>query len=246
MLLTKRDIKVRFQQTVIGMGWIVIQPLIQMVIYYLIFSIFAKIPTNGVPYPLFFLSGFIVWQYFLQVINGCAYGLVSNVSIIIKSYFPRLALPLASILSSFIDFTVNLLLLFVFVVLSKFTFSLRYLLIPLVLLILTLFSSGVGMLFGALMVEFRDTKNLINFIMMIWMYLTPVMYPLSIVPEKFRNLFFLNPLTSIVETFHWIVLNQNTFPSSTNLLISFLIAIIIWFLGAIAFRSMENRIADVM
>ena len=245
-LLTRREIKVRFQQTALGVAWIILQPLIQMLIYYLIFSIFAKVPTNGVPYPLFFLSGFIVWQYFLQIINGSAYSLVANVSIIVKSYFPRLALPISSIFSATVDFLINLLLLFVVVIISRFSFSIRLLLLPILFLLLTLFASGVGMLLGALMVEFRDTKNLISFILMIWMYLTPIMYPMTVVPENYRFLFFLNPLTSFVESFHWVILNQGQLPSFFNLLISSLIAILFWFIGAIAFRSMENRIADVM
>lgn len=245
-LLTRRDLKVRFQQTTVGFLWIIIQPIIQMLIYYLILGVFAKVPTNGIPYPVFFLSGFIVWQYFSQIVNGSAFSLLSNVSIIIKSYFPRLSLPLSLVLSSFVDFLINFILLFLVIIIAKYPITIRFLLIPILLIVLTLFSSGVGLLFGALMVVFRDTKNLLAFILMIWMYLTPIIYPLSIVPEKYRSLFFINPLTSIVESFHWVFLNSGSLPSTTNLLISSVIAVFIWFTGAIAFKSMENKIADVM
>jgi len=244
--LTRRDLKVRFQQTFIGFLWIVLQPLIQMLIFYFVLGVLARVPTDGVPYPVFFLSGFVVWQLFSQIINSSAYSLLGNIGVIIKSYFPRLALPLSSTLSSLVDFFVSFLLLLVLLLANHFDVTLRYLLLPVLLLITLIFSSGVGLLFGALMVVFRDTKNFLAFIMMIWMYITPIMYPISIVPEEYRFLFYFNPLTSLVDAFRWVFLNQGTLPSVGNVLISLLVAIIIWFMGAVAFRSMENRIADVM
>ncbi len=244
--LTRRNLKVRFQQTLIGFMWIVLQPLIQMGIFYFILGILAKIPTEGIPYPIFFLSGFVVWQLFSQVVNTGAYSLLENIGVIIKSYFPRLALPLSQTIGSLVDFLVSFLILFVFLVLNHFPITARYFLLPVLLLITVIFSSGVGLLFGALMVVFRDTKNFLAFIMMIWMYLTPVMFPISIVPEKIRGLFYLNPLTSLVEAFRWVFLNQGEFPKVSNLLISCVVACALWFAGAVAFRSMENRIADVL
>lgn len=244
--LTRRDLKVRFQQTAIGFLWIILQPVINMLIFYLILGILAKVPTGGIPYPIFFLSGFVVWQLFSQVVNTSAYSLLGNIGVIIKSYFPRLALPLSSTLSSLVDFFVSFALLLVFLVVNHFGISLRYLLLPFLLLITLIFSSGVGLLFGALMVVFRDTKNFLAFILMIWMYLTPVMYPISIVPKQFQILFYLNPLTGLVEAFRWVFLNSSGFPPFSYMAISFLVAVVIWFVGAVAFRSMENKIADVM
>lgn len=244
--LTRRDIKVRFQQTFIGMLWIVLQPLIQMLIFYLILGVLAQVPTEGVPYPIFFLSGFVVWQLFTQVVNSSAYSLLGNIGVIIKSYFPRLALPLSSTIGSMVDFVVSFLLLLVFLLANNFPITPRYLLLPFLLVITILFSSGVGLLFGALMVVFRDTKNFLAFIMMIWMYLTPIMYPISIVPEQFQIFFYLNPLTSLVETYRWIFLNREGFPPFAYMLISLVVAMGIWYIGAVAFRSMENKIADVM
>lgn len=244
--LTKRDLKVRFQQTAIGVLWIILQPLIQMLIFTLILGILVRVPTEGIPYPVFFLSGFVVWQFFSQVVNTSAYSLVTNIGVIIKTYFPKLVLPLSSILSSLIDFVISFLVLLPFLIFNNFEITSRYFLIPLLLLITTFFSSGVGLLFGALMVVFRDTKNLLGFIMMIWMYITPIMFPISIVPQEYQIFFFLNPLTSIVESFRWVFLNYGVLPSPLNLIISLLVAFIIWFIGVLAFRSMENRIADVM
>jgi len=247
LFLVRRDIKLRFQQTVIGFLWIVLQPLIQMVIFYVLLGVLVRVPTGEVPYHLFFLSAFVVWQFFSQVVTYSTNSLVGNIGIIIKSYFPRLALPLASVASLLVDFAISILVLLVFLLINgNFPITLRYLLLPVLLVITTIFSSGVGLLFGALIVVFRDMRNLMNFILMIWFYLTPVMYPRSIVPEKYQILLYFNPLTSLVESFQWVFLHQGDLPRIGYLLISFVVALLIWFSGAIAFRAMENKIADVM
>lgn len=245
-LLTKRDLKVRFQQTFIGFLWIILQPLIQMAIFTVILGILVKVPTDGIPYPVFYLSGYVVWQFFSQVVNTSAYSLVVNIGVILKAYFPRLTLPLSSVFSSLIDFVISFLVLLPFLIVNNYPITFRYLLIPVLLIIATLFSSGVGLLFGALMVIFRDIKNLLSFIMMIWMYVTPIMYPISLVPKEYQFLFFFNPLTSLVESFRWVFLDYGVLPSPVNLFISFVVAFMIWIAGALAFRSMENKIADVM
>lgn len=247
LFLIRRDVKLRFQQTVIGFLWVVLQPLIQMLIFYIIFGLLVKVPTNGIPYPLFFLSAFVVWQFFTQVVNNSAFSLVGNVGVINKSYFPRLALPLATIANALIDFGVSFLVLLVFLLINgNYFITSRYLLLPVLLIITIIFSSGVGLLFGALMVVFRDTKNLLNFILMMWMYITPILYPISIAPEKYRILFYFNPLTSLVDAYRWVFLGQGDLPKIGYLSISLVIATLIWFSGAIAFRAMENKIADVM
>jgi lipopolysaccharide transport system permease protein len=245
--LVRRDIKLRFQQTFIGVFWVVLQPLIQMLIFYVILGILIKVPTNGVPFPLFFLSAFLAWQFFSQVVNLSAFSLVGNLGVILKSYFPRLALPLASIVNALVDFAVCFLVLMFFLLLDgHYPITARYLLLPVLLVITIIFSSGVGLLFGALMVVFRDTKNLLSFILMMWMYVTPIMYPISIAPERFRILFYINPLTSLVDAYRWVFLGQGDLPRISYLSISIVIAVIIWLCGAIAFRAMENRIADIM
>ncbi len=245
--LVRRDIMVRFQQTMAGFLWIILQPLIQMLIFYVIFGIFVKIPTEGIPYPLFFLSGFVVWQFFTQVVNNSSMSLVGNIAVILKSYFPRLALPLSTVASALVDFVVSFLVLMVFLLADgHYPITWRYLLLPVLLGVTMVFSSGVGLLFGALMVVFRDMKNLIGFIIMLWMYLTPIMYPVSIAPDKYQVYFYLNPLTSLVDAYRWVFLNQSGLPHYKYLAVSFAVALLIWTAGAIAFRAMENRIADVM
>ncbi len=244
--LVRRDIILRFQQTVIGFLWIILQPLIQMVIFYVILGVFIKVRTE-VPYHLFFLSAFVVWQFFSQVVIYSTNSLVGNIGIIIKSYFPRLALPLASVAGLLVDFGVSILILLIFLMINgNFPITLRYLLLPFLLVIITIFSSGVGLLFGALTVVFRDMRNLMSYLLTIWMYVTPIMYPRSVVPEKYQILLYLNPLTSIVESFQWIFLHQGNLPRTSYLIISLVVALFIWFSGAIAFRVMENKVADVM
>ena len=180
----------------IGFLWIILQPLIQLLIFYILFGLLVPVPTNGVPYALFFLSGFVVWQFFTQVVNDRAMSLVGNIGVIIKSYFPRLALPLSTVASTLVDFGISFLVLMIFLLANgHYPITIRYLLLPLLLALTIIFSSGVGLLFGALMVVFRDMKNLLNFIIMIWMYITPIMYPTSIAPAKYQILFYLNPLT---------------------------------------------------
>jgi lipopolysaccharide transport system permease protein len=244
--LARRDIKVRFQQTVIGFLWIILQPIINMLIFYLILGILIRVPTDGVPFPIFFLSGYVVWQLLTQVINSCAYSLLGNIGTIIKSYFPRLVLPLSSVISSLVDFFVSFLILLAFLLTNSYSITPRYFLLPVLLAITVLFSSGVGLLFGALMVIFRDTKNFLAFILMIWMYITPIAYPISIVPNEYKIYFYANPVTSLVDMYRWVFLGQGALPQASYLLVSFIVAAIIWFMGALAFKSMENKIADVM
>jgi len=156
-------------------------------------------------------------------------------------------LPLSTVAGALVDFGISFLVLIVFLLVDgHFPITLRYLWLPFLLVLTTLFASGVGLLFGALMVIFRDMKNLLAFILMIWMYITPIMYPISIVPEKYRIFFYINPLTSLVDAYRWVFLGQGSLPRTDYLTISFIVAIVIWLFGAIVFRAMDNKIADVM
>ncbi len=244
--LVKRDLKVRFQQTFIGVLWIVLQPLILMLIFNVILGILIRVPTGGIPYPVFFLSGFVVWQLFSQIVNSSAYSLLGNVGLITKAYFPRLALPLSTTIGAIIDFVISFFVLVIFLLAYHYPITSRYLLLPFLVLLTMLFSLGVGLLFGASMVVFRDTKNLLGFILMIWMYLSPIMYPISIVPEKYQILFYLNPLTGFINAFRWVFLGTETLPSALFFTVSSTVAFILLLIGSVAFRAMDNRIADVM
>jgi lipopolysaccharide transport system permease protein len=244
--LTRRDLKVRFQQTMIGVLWIALQPIIQMMIFYLIFGIIARVQTDGVPYTIFYLSGYVVWQLFTQIVNSSAFSLLGNIGIITKSYFPRLALPLSTTIGSLVDFAVSFLILLILLIINHNAITWRYLLLPFLLLLTIVFSSGVGLLFGALMVVFRDTKNLLGFILQIWFFMSPIMYPIKSAPESFLVYFYINPITSLIDAYRWVFLHQGDLPSMNYFLLSTAVALVLWGIGAISFRAMENRIADVM
>jgi len=244
--LVKRDLKVRFQQTFIGVLWIVVQPLIQMLIFFVILGILIRVPTEGIPYPVFYLSGFVAWQLFFQIVNSSAFSLLGNIGLITKAYFPRLALPLSTTIGALIDFMVSFSVLMIFLLANHFPITSRYLLLPFLVLLTLIFSLGVGLLFGALMVVFRDTKNLLGFILQIWMFMSPIMYPISIVPEKYKIFFYLNPLTGFIDAYRWVFLATNSLPSVTFFAVSSAVAVLCLITGMIAFRGMENRIADVM
>jgi len=241
-----RDIKTRFQQTFIGVLWIIFQPLIQMLLFYVVLGVLVKVPTGDIPYPVFFLTGYIVWQVFNQIVNGSAYSLVGNIGIITKTYFPKLILPLSITIGTIIDFAISFILLFIFLYGNNFAISSRYYLLPLLLLLTLIFSLGVGLLFSALMVIFRDIKNLLGFIMQIWMFLTPIMYPITIIPEQYRFLIFVNPMTGLVDAFRWVFLGTEPLPSLMHLTISLITAFILLISGLYAFRTMEIRVADVL
>jgi lipopolysaccharide transport system permease protein len=246
VLLVKRSYKSRFQQTYIGYLWILFQPLIQMLIFYVLFGILIRVPVGNIPYQLFFLSGFVVWQLFSQVVNGSTYSLQENLSILTKVYFPRMLLPLSAMIVSLIDFFVNLGLLTFFVLINSATISWRIVFIVPLVLFLLFFASGVGLWFGSLLVVYRDIRNVMTFILMMWMYITPVIYPSTLVPEKYQLILSLNPMTVFVNAFRWMVLGYGDLPTLTQFLISFSVSLIIWFTGAVIFRYMESKVADIL
>ena len=244
--LVMRDLKVRFQQTFIGVLWIVVQPLIQLLIFFVIFGVLVKVPTDNIPYPIFYMSGFIVWQFFFQIVNSSAFSLLGNIGIITKIYFPRLVLPLSTTIGAIIDFVITFIVLLVFLLANHYAITPRFLLIPVLLLLVMVYSLGVGLLFGALMVVFRDTKNLLGFILQVWMFVSPIIYPISIVPDEYKVIFYINPLTGFIDSFRWVFLGTSSLPSASDFAVSASVAVVLLITGMLAFRSMENRIADVM
>ena len=244
--LVLSNLKTRFKQTFIGVFWIVLQPIIQMAIFYIVLGVLVKVPTGDVPYHVFYLSGFVVWQVFNQIVNSSAHSLVGNIGIITKTYFPRLVLPLSSTIGVVIDFMISFAVLIFFLQISGYSINSRYVLLPLLLLITLIFSMGVGLLFGAFMVVFRDIRNLLSFVLQIWMFISPIIYPVSIVPDRYKFLVYLNPLTGLIGAYRWVVLRMDTLPSLSNLALSSLVAVVLWIVGMIAFRSMETHLVDVL
>jgi lipopolysaccharide transport system permease protein len=200
--LVWRDLKVRFKQTVLGVAWIVLRPLLSMVIFTVVFGRFARIPSDGLPYPIFVLAAMLPWNFFASAVTSGTQSLVGNAHLISKVYFPRLVIPLAAIVSSFVEIGVSLvLLLSLMVFYGRIPPASALVTVPLLLLLVLAVSFGASLWLGSLNVKYRDVGNAIPFFVQVLMYATPIVYPLSIVPEKYRWVVALNPMTGIVEGF---------------------------------------------
>ena len=241
-----RDIKVRYKQTVLGAAWAVFQPLSQTFIFTIFFGRFAKIPSGELPYSLFVLTGLVFWGFFSQTLSLSSGALVENENIIKKVYFPRVILPLSKIVVSFVDFLVAFVLLLV--VIFYFGFvpnALFILLVPLGLVIAAIGAGGLGLLTSALNVKYRDVRYIIPFFIQILIFLTPVIYPSSIIRPSLRPLMAINPMTGVVESIRVLIANQSDI-SWDILGISALSAVLFFFVGFYYFRSTERYFADVI
>jgi lipopolysaccharide transport system permease protein len=200
-LLAWRDTKLRYRQTVLGAMWAVMQPLFTMVLFAFIFGRFAKIPSDGMPYAIFYYGALLPWMYFANTVSQAGISLASNAHLITKVYFPRVALPIAPALSSLVDFAIGSLMLAGLMVYYRTPPTWKLLLLPLITVLLVLLTCAVGMLLAALNVRYRDVKHAVPFLLQLWFFATPIIYPTSIVPERFRVFLSLNPLTGIISAF---------------------------------------------
>ncbi len=243
--LAWRDIKVRYKQTVLGAAWAIIQPLTTMVIFTVIFGQLAKIPSDGIPYPIFSFCALLPWNYFAGAFGRSSGSLVSNAHLISKVYFPRLVIPISSLLSGLLDFAIA------FVVLIGLMFwyhiipTVNILWLPAFLLMAVATALGVGLWLGALNVQYRDVGYVVPFLSQIWMFLTPVVYPSSMIPDRWRVLYGLNPMAGVVEGFRWALLGKGSEPGAM-LAVSVLVTVMLLISGAYYFRRMEKTFADVV
>lgn len=244
--LTVRDIKVRYKQTVIGAAWAIIQPLMTMVVFSIFFGGLAQIPSDGIPYPIFSFAALVPWGLFTFGLNEASNSLVGAANLIKKVYFPRLIIPLASVMVGVIDFLIAFAVLVVMMLAYGIIPTLNVLwLIPLVLLTLVT-SLGVGMWLSALNVEFRDIRYVIPFLTQFWMFITPIVYPSSLIEnETLRALYGLNPMAGVVEGFRWALLGTDTAPGPI-ILVSAAAAVALLISGMFYFRRMEKSFADVV
>jgi lipopolysaccharide transport system permease protein len=243
--LTWREIKVRYKQTALGIGWAILQPLFAMLIFSLFFGRLGKLPSDGVPYPLFVFAGLVPWTFFSNALSNSSNSLVNSSHLISKIYFPRLALPLSSILSGLVDFGLAFCLLLVIMGYYRVAPSVNTLWLPLLVLLAAVTALGVGLWLSALNVEFRDIKHTLPFLTQMWMFATPIAYPSSMLPAKWRTLYGLNPMVGVVEGFRWALLGSGTRPGSM-VLVSALAALFLLISGAFYFRRMERTFADVV
>lgn len=242
--LTWRDVKVRYKQTVLGAAWAIIQPLFTMLIFTLFFGKLAGIPSDGVPYPLFAFAALLPWTFCSNAVTNSGNSLVGSANLITKVYFPRLIIPAAAVAAGLIDFAIAFLLLIGMMFWYQVGLSISLLLLPALVLLLALLALGVGMWMSALNVKYRDIRYALPFCIQLWMFATPVIYPLSMVPPKWRWLMAINPLTGIIEGFRAALFGrQFDWPA---LVISVAVTAVVLVCSAYSFRRMEKSFADVV
>lgn len=243
-VLTMRDIKVRYKQTVLGAAWAVLRPFISMIIFSVVFGLMAKIPSDGYPYPIFVYAALLPWTFFATAISSSGGSLIGSSHLVSKVYFPRLIIPLSSIGAGFVDLLIATGILVLMMVYYGVGWSWNLLAAPLLLLFVIFAALGVGTLLSALTVAYRDFTHLTPFIIQIWMYITPVIFPVSLIPDRWQWLFYLNPMTGFIEGFRSTFLGRPF--DYTGLGISFAIAFAIFLIGVVYFEKVERRFADII
>jgi len=250
MLFVRRDFVARYKQTILGPFWFILNPLISTLMYTLVFAGIAKIPTEGIPPQLFYLSGIVSWSYFALCLNGTSSTFLTNAGIFGKVYFPRLVSPISVIISSMVQLGIQLLLLMAFMIYYSITgydiqINWHLLYIPLLIIDLALMGLGFGIIFSALTTKYRDLSNLMSFGVQLWMYITPVIYPSSAVPEKYRIFVFINPVAPLVEAFKYGLIGAGEF-NPGRLLYSVVFTLILLFIGIILFNRTEQNFMDTV
>ena len=243
--LTLHRIKVRYKQSVLGLGWALIQPLAMMMVYTIIFSIFARFPSKGVPYSLFVLCGILPWNFFQTALSSSATGLVSHTTLITKVYFPREILPFSYVFAAFFDFLVACVILIAMMAWYHVGLTVQALYVAPILLVEMGFVAGIGLLFSAFQVRFRDIGIAMPLVLQLWMFCAPVVYSYSDVPRRFRSLYILDPMAGIVENFRRVIIQGQG--ADLHLLgISAIAALIVLPLGYMYFKHREATMADII
>jgi len=243
--LAWRDVKVRYKQTLLGIAWSIIQPLLAMVVFSLVFGRLAKMPSDGLPYPLFSYAALVPWAFFANGLNHVSNSLVSNTNLIKKVYFPRLVMPIASVLSGLIDFFLAFVMLLAMIFYYGVPITVNVLWLPFLLLLTLASALGTGLWLAAMNVQFRDVRYVVPFLTQLWLFATPIVWPSSLLSEPWRTLYGLNPMAGVVEGFRWALLGVDTAPGPM-ILMSGLVVLAILIGGAFYFRRMEKTFADVV
>lgn len=243
--LTWREVKVRYKQTALGVAWAIIQPLFTMLVFSLFFGRLAKVPSDGIPYPLFSLAGLIPWTFFANALTQSSNSLVTSSNLISKVYFPRLTIPLSAVLSGVVDFCVSLILLVGMMAFYHCVPLLRCFYILAFFVLAFVAATGVGLWLSALNVEYRDVRYTVPFLSQFWMFATPIAYPSSMLHGAWHTIYGLNPMVGVVEGFRWALLGANTAPGPIIAASSFA-SLLIFIGGAYYFRRMEKTFADVV
>lgn len=240
-----RDIKVRYKQTLLGVGWVLLQPILATLIFTIVFSRLAGMPSDGVPYPLFAFSGLLAWNYFAGALTRSGTSLIQNVNLITKVYFPRLIIPISGVLVGLVDFAISFLTLFALLLLYSIPLTWKVLLVPVFLTVGILAAFGASLWLSALSVRYRDVNHLLPFLIQVWMYATPVVYPASLFPTQWRPWLGLNPMAGVVEGFRWALVGAAAFPGPL-LLVSLGVTLGLVISGLMFFSSTERTFADII
>jgi lipopolysaccharide transport system permease protein len=242
--LALRDVKVRYKQTALGVTWVLLQPLLAMGIFSIVFGQ-RGLTTSGLPYPLFVISGLVPWFYFSNATSGASGSVVGNNQLISKVYFPRLAIPLAAVLANLVDLSIGLGLMLVLLLAFGVGWSLNLIAIPFLIVLMVLTALGVSVWLAALDVQYRDVRYAVPFFIQVWLFATPVIYSVADVPERWRPILALNPMTGVIEAFRWALLQTGEAPLN-GLAASLAIVVVLLATGLLYFRRMERTFADVI
>jgi lipopolysaccharide transport system permease protein len=243
-VLTARDVKVRYKQTVLGVAWAVIQPVMSMVVFSIFFGHLARMPSDGYPYPIYVYAALLPWTFFANAISTSASSVVGSANLVSKVYFPRLIIPLSSVGAGLVDLAVSTAVLLLLMAYYGVGWSLHLLAAPVLVLAVVFVALGVGTLLSALNVAYRDFRYVIPFMVQLWMYATPVVYPASLVPEKWRWALYLNPMAGLIDGFRSTFLHRPFDPWA--LTISSTVALAIFLAGVAYFEKVERRFADII
>lgn len=244
VVMIMRDIKVRYKQTVMGVAWAVLQPLTMMAIFTLVFGTLAKIPSDGYPYPVFVFSGMLAWNFFSSSVGSAGMSLVGSSNLVSKVYFPRIIIPMGSIGVALVDFLIGSVLLVLLMMIYSQSFTWNILLLPFFLFGLIMLSIGMGSWLAAVTVTYRDFRFVITYLLQIWMYLTPVIYPVTFVPENWRWVLYFNPMYAWIGGIRASFLGQSI--DVVGLAVSSLITLVIFLLGLAYFEKAQRRFADII
>ena len=243
--LTWRDVKVRYKQTGLGVTWAIIQPVFTMVVFSLFFGRLGKIPSDGIPYPIFTYAALVPWTFFSHGLTQASNSLVGSANLIKKVYFPRLSIPIAAVISGLIDFSIAFIVLVGMMLYYGIFPTFNVIWLPFLLLLTLVTSLGVSLWLSALNVQFRDVRYVIPFLTQLWLFATPIAYPSSLLPEPWRTLYGINPMVGVVEGFRWALLGAKTAPGPM-LIVSSLAALALLVGGVFFFRRLEKTFADVV
>jgi lipopolysaccharide transport system permease protein len=243
--LTWRDIKVRYKQTIFGAAWAVIQPFFTMIVFSLFFGRLAKIPSDNIPYPIFAYAALVPWTFFANGLSQASNSLVTSGNIIKKIYFPRLAIPIATVVSGVVDFFIAFIVLILMMLYYGFIPTLNIIWLPFFFGMTFITSLGVSLWLSAMNVQFRDIRYVIPFLTQFWLFSTPIAYPSSLLPEPWRTIYGINPMVGVVEGFRWALLGTETAPGKI-IIVSLFFAVFLLIGGAYYFRRLEKTFADVV